>query len=151
MLLPTLLLALGATALPQLPTRAQPSPAFTGRGEIHLLATTDITKASPITDRIGCLNAHGQATPYAFDCAVFTRLDEQPHTLSSPLGACSFMNESMPLNKDSVYGSRTHAWSCGGRGLDPANGVEYYYSMVSVWCWIWGGGDQLGKVVKREG
>ncbi|KAK3899076.1 hypothetical protein C8A05DRAFT_18441, partial [Staphylotrichum tortipilum] len=106
-----------------------PSPAFTGRGQIHVLSSTDITKASPIVDRIGCLNARGMVTSFEFDCAVFTRLDDQPHTLSSPLGECSFRNQSMPSNKDSVYGRNTHAWWCGGLS---GEGVEYYYSVVSL-------------------
>lgn len=104
---------------------------FTGRAQIHVLNTTDLTKASPLADRIGCLDAHGMLTSTEEDCAVFTRLSDLPYTLSTPAGNCSFRDENMPLNRDSVYGRNTHAWSCGRGAGGEDKGVEYYYTIVS--------------------
>ena len=104
---------------------------FTGHGSIHVLNTTNLTTASPANDRIGCLNAHGMLT--LNDCAIFARLDTDPHTLSSVAGGsnCSFRNPAMPLNTRSVYGGESHAWSCWdepeGKGAE-----EWYYTVVSI-------------------
>ncbi|KAK4160280.1 hypothetical protein QBC43DRAFT_359839 [Cladorrhinum sp. PSN259] len=109
---------------------------FTGRGQIHILKSDSFFDASPEQDRIGCLNEQGLLTQK--DCAVFTRKDVSPHTLSSPRGDCSFRNANMPSNKDSWYGTNTHAWSCGrfGKGGDGDgngnwDGVEEFYYTVN--------------------
>ncbi|KAH6845733.1 hypothetical protein B0I37DRAFT_310832 [Chaetomium sp. MPI-CAGE-AT-0009] len=99
---------------------------FVGRGQIQVLNNTDVSTAS-IADRIGCMNARGELT--LNDCAVFTRADASPNTLSTSAGNCTFQNPNMPLNTDSIYGQDSHAWFC-GEG-DWSKFDEYYYTIVS--------------------
>jgi len=124
-LLPILALAGLATAIPVVPREA---PEFVGRGQIHVIRSDSLAKASP-DQRIGCLNAAGQLT--LFDCAIFSKIDTTyPRTvtglLSSPAGDCSFTNKAMPTNKDSVYGKNSHAWSCGVDNNAATSGEVYY-------------------------
>ncbi|KAK3935093.1 hypothetical protein QBC46DRAFT_424092 [Diplogelasinospora grovesii] len=99
----TSLLLLAATATAQVTTLLK------GQGEIHVLNSSSLTDASP-ADKIGCLDEGGMLT--MGDCAVFTRLDSYPNTMSSTAGNCTFSNQNMPVNSDSVYGNNSHAWSC---------------------------------------
>ena len=115
--------------------RGDSLPLFTGRGLIHVLNTTDLTKVSPATSVIGCLDLHGQlvtASTIPSQCAVFTRADNLPNVLSTSAGNCSFLDPSTPQNKDSIYGRNTHAWWCGGSAGDGSGGLEYYYTLVSL-------------------
>ena len=129
--------------------RSDSLPFFTGRGLIHVLNSTDLTKASPTANIIGCLDQHGQlvtASTLPSQCALFTRADALPNVLSTSAGNCSFLDPSTPQNKDSIYGRNTHAWWCGGSAGDGSGGLEYYYTLVSpasslflelVWCcWV---------------
>ena len=111
---------------------------FQGVGRIHVLNSSSLRDASLAADRIGCLNEQGLLTQD--DCAVFYIRNTTYHTLSSRRGDCSFQNANMPVNKDSVYGKTSHAWSCGGRvGTRPSAGgsdydgpaLENYYTIVS--------------------
>ncbi|KAK3995155.1 hypothetical protein QBC44DRAFT_284321 [Cladorrhinum sp. PSN332] len=114
--------------LPSLAAAGEVTKDFVGLGQIHVLNSDSFFNASP-EDRIGCLNEQGLLT--LDDCAVFTRKDISPHTLSSSRGDCSFRNTNMPNNKDSWYGGNTHAWSC-GRGLNiGGNGSEEFYYTVN--------------------
>ncbi|KAK4237074.1 hypothetical protein C8A03DRAFT_35005 [Achaetomium macrosporum] len=134
-ILPTLAAGLAVLLLLSLPaiTTAQSGSHnviddFLGRAHIHVLNNTNTSTADPVADRIGCLNAQGWLT--LDDCAVFTRADDPNvhHTLSTSAGNCSFQDPAMPKNVDSVYGSNTHAWSCGPGAGDGM--VEYYYTIT---------------------
>ncbi|KAK4120720.1 hypothetical protein N657DRAFT_579272 [Parathielavia appendiculata] len=96
---------------------------FVGRGRIHVLNSTSFVTAS-LADRIGCLNRHGMLT--LRDCAVFTLFDDSPRSFYSAEGNCSFRNPNTPTNRDSYYGSDTHAWSCGGKDVDKSVNENYY-------------------------
>jgi hypothetical protein len=97
---------------------------FVGRGQIQVLNNTDVATAS-IADRIGCMNARGEFV--LDDCAVFTRLDASPNTLSTSAGNCTFQNPNMPLNTDSIYGQDSHSWFCGEGKWTQYD--EYYYTI----------------------
>lgn len=132
---------------------------FIGRGTIHILNSTSLSTASP-ADRIGCLNEHGMLISFshytttispssttndvnnndssntdknnnANKCAIFTRLDSDPHTLSTRKGNCSFQNTNMPTNRDSYYGGDSHAWFC-GEDKEGKGGGEWWYTVVST-------------------
>lgn len=83
---------------------------FEGSGTISVLSSNNFMTANPVTMTIGCIDATGTLT--MDDCAVFTRLDVYPYTLSSSAGNCSFLNETSPANTDSVYGNHSYAWTC---------------------------------------
>ncbi|KAK4225841.1 hypothetical protein QBC38DRAFT_420439 [Podospora fimiseda] len=108
--------------LPSLATSNEVTKDFVGLGQIHVLNSDSFFSASP-ENRIGCINEQGLLT--IDDCAVFSRLDAPPHTLSSARGDCSFRNTRMPNNKDSWYGKNSYAWSC-GRELTDETGESYY-------------------------
>ncbi|KAK4154787.1 hypothetical protein C8A00DRAFT_42471 [Chaetomidium leptoderma] len=101
---------------------------FLGRGQIHLLNSSNFNTACP-DDRIGCLNGHGMLT--LNDCAVFNRNDAIPSfptNLGTAAGNCSFRDQDMPRNTDSYYGADSFAWSCGGKNIDGLD--EYYYTVT---------------------
>jgi hypothetical protein len=108
---------------------------FVGQGQIHVLNSSSLSTAAP-TDRMGCLNEHGMLTMSDSECAVFTRLDGGFGTsvkLSTSSGNCTFLNPSMPTNKDSYYGSDSHAWSCWDVPSPEYDSVwEHYYTIVST-------------------
>ncbi|KAF2710775.1 hypothetical protein K504DRAFT_475722 [Pleomassaria siparia CBS 279.74] len=86
---------------------------FTGIGHIHVLKSDDWRKATP-AQKVGCLDDQGlfikDDSPN--DCAVFSRLNVFPYTLSSQSGNCTFEDEHTPANTDSAYGKKDHAWTC---------------------------------------
>ncbi|KAK0712498.1 hypothetical protein B0T26DRAFT_714492 [Lasiosphaeria miniovina] len=124
-----LLLSAAAVLLSTVTAFPTPPNEFSGRGKIWVLNSTDLLDALP-SDRIGCLDAHGALT---FNrCAVFTQLDQAPHTLSSRIGSCGFRDENMPTNKDSYYGRDSHAWACQpGDAAVRSPPDENYYTLVS--------------------
>lgn len=126
MLRPTVLALATAAAALSGTASAQANKLFTGQGYIRVLNSSTVDAAVP-SAAVGCLDAAGAAT--ASDCAVFTRVDEYPRVVRSPLGNCSFSDEDMPVNSDSVYGRRNHAWSC--RAGSPARDVDQFASIVS--------------------
>jgi len=122
------LLLTGTTPISSLPTSSDTTNVvkdFVGQGRILVLNSSSLMTASP-QDSIGCLNSHGVLTQD--DCAVFTRQDEYPHTLVTPSGSCTWANTKMPTNVDSVYGKKSHAWSCTAEN-DPSKTSERYYTV----------------------
>ncbi|KAK5662634.1 hypothetical protein OQA88_8548 [Cercophora sp. LCS_1] len=99
---------------------------FKGHGYIHILNTDDISAAS-MKDAIGCLNEHGMFT--RSDCAVFTRADAWPNTLSTSAGVCTFQNHDMPENLASWYGKGSYAFSCEGGEALRAELKDPYYTV----------------------
>ena len=113
--LPTLLLLLPGSvhSLTLLKVPRDALTDFTGRAQIHVLNSTDLIKASP-TNTIGCLDERGMLiSPSSFPkgCAMFTRADLAPNTLSTSAGPCSFRDQTTPMNRDSIYGRNTHSVS----------------------------------------
>lgn len=98
--------ALGCVILSSYVAHAQ---TFEGSGTISVLSSDSFTTATP-DDSIGCLNAYGLLT--LDDCAIFTRADDYPHSLSTSVGNCTFFNTSSPENVDSAYAQLSHAFSC---------------------------------------
>ena len=83
--------------------------------------------------KLGCLNEAGVLTEN--DCATFTRADGFPNTLATSAGVCTFHNTRMPQNKESYYGSDTHALSCGDADLGKGHLSavwESFYTVVSI-------------------
>ncbi|OIW32949.1 hypothetical protein CONLIGDRAFT_156882 [Coniochaeta ligniaria NRRL 30616] len=124
---------------------SQASPAFVGQGRIQVLKGDNITAARP-SDRIGCMHETGAFT--LSDCGVFTRVG---NGLSSPLGNCTFNDDTQPANVDSIYGQRNYAWVC-RNGVD--NWLYYSFDINTNLTIIWHGnldGYEDAKAVPKAG
>ncbi|KAL1602424.1 hypothetical protein SLS60_005840 [Paraconiothyrium brasiliense] len=105
----TSVLAFATAALAQGITQAN----FTGMGTIDVWNSSDWREATT-ADKVGCLDTHGKFITPSNDsaCAVFTRINTYPYTLSTTSGNCTFSDESQEINSDSIYGKSDHAWNC---------------------------------------
>jgi hypothetical protein len=119
-MLALLIFALSAIAF------AAPS-AFTGKGNILVVAANDWTKALP-ENQVGCLNDDGRFT--ADECGVFTAPTNSYTNwwVSSRHGNCTFEDSSKETNTDSIYGKSDHAFTCKPIEVSIYEGV---YSIVS--------------------
>ncbi|KAK3312978.1 hypothetical protein B0H66DRAFT_595459 [Apodospora peruviana] len=133
------LLTASVTSAPVTPPAPNNVQQFVGKGKIAAVAGSFFDSDDALIDsqKVGCLNAAGVLT--LDDCAVFSRSDSYPNTLSTSAGDCTFHNTRMPLNTDSFYGQTSHAWYCGelddahrenlAELKDPAAPQETYYTV----------------------
>jgi hypothetical protein len=86
---------------------------FIGLGHIAVLKSDEWQTATPKM-KIGCLNNHGRfiGMQSTQKCGMFSRLNDYPWTLSTKHGNCTFNDQSMERNTDSVYGRSDFAWNC---------------------------------------
>ncbi len=127
---PTLLSALSALLMLTTPSvHASVTDEFVGKGYIYVLNHDNLASATP-ADRIGCLNERGALSVNS--CAVFTRLDAPPYTLSTNAGNCTFDNRNTPANRESIYGENSYAWSCREDNADAKVQRANYYTVVSI-------------------
>jgi hypothetical protein len=86
---------------------------FVGLGHIAVLKSEDWHTATPQM-KVGCLTNHGRfiGMNSRQECGTFSRLNDYPWTLSTKHGNCTFDDQTMERNMDSVYGRSDFAWNC---------------------------------------
>ncbi|KAF1829052.1 hypothetical protein BDW02DRAFT_510851, partial [Decorospora gaudefroyi] len=95
---------------------AGPGDDYSGRGTIAVLKSRSDPFTTTPADSVGCLDVHGKFVADGDSsheaCAIFTRLEPYPYTLSTEAGNCTWTDTSQETNTDSIYGGNDYAWSC---------------------------------------
>lgn len=106
------------------PAVSRAVPDLSGSGYLLVLNATDgLGTSTTEADRVGCLNVKGNLV--LDDCAVFSDIMSLPQTSA---GQCNFLDETQPLNTDSIYGQSDHGYQCYADA--DATGLQLY-SIVS--------------------